>query len=130
MVSDLALLNGEPGAVMREARRIVSGRGVRMDPFDELERLFDELEKTTAAGYEFVLDLGLARGISYYTGVIFEITYFQEDGEVSLGGGGRYDGLVKALGGEDDVPALGFAYNLDRAVDLGIEVNAGQRQKR
>ena len=130
LVGDLALLTGEPEAVVREARRIVSDRGVRMDPFDELEGLFDELEKTTAAGHEFVLDLGLARGISYYTGVIFEITTFEEGEEVSLGGGGRYDGLVKALGGEDDVPALGFAYNLDRAIDLGIEINAGQPQKR
>ena len=36
---------------------------------------------------------------------------------VRLGSGGRYDGLVKALGGSDDVPALGFAYSLENVLD-------------
>ena len=65
----------------------------------------------------------MARGISYYTGVIFELTA-GDDGTAALGGGGRYDGLVQALGGSEGVPAMGFAYNvnelLDALLDSGI----------
>ncbi len=57
--------------------------------------------------------MGMVGGIAYYTGAIFEIT--AGDG-LSLGGGGRYDGLVRALGGDDGVPALGFAYSMDQVV--------------
>ena len=64
------------------------------------------------------LDLGMARGIAYYTGVVFEIDHPELGEDASLGGGGRYDGLVKALGGRRDVPALGFAYSLDRVSEV------------
>ena len=64
------------------------------------------------------LDLGMARGIAYYTGVVFEIDHPELGEDASLGGGGRYDGLVKALGGRRDIPALGFAYSLDRVSEV------------
>ena len=63
-----------------------------------------------------VLDLAFVPGIAYYTGIVFEISCDGDDGPVTVGGGGRYDGLVKALGG-DDVPAMGFALRIDRVVD-------------
>ena len=81
-------------------------------PLDELQALCDALSARGIDRSRMVVDLGLARGISYYTGVIFELTL---DGAY-LGGGGRYDGLVRALGGED-MPALGFAFALDQLVD-------------
>jgi histidyl-tRNA synthetase len=37
---------------------------------------------------------------------------------VSLGGGGRYDDLVKALGSDSDVPAMGFAYNIESIINV------------
>ena len=46
--------------------------------------------------------------------MIFELNYLAKGVNVLIGGGGRYNGLVKALGNPTDVPALGFAYNLDR----------------
>ena len=115
LASRLAHLEGPPETVLEEARRVTSERGLPSDAFDELERLFDELTRCGTPEGQVTLDLGFARGISYYTGVIFEL-YASSDEGVSLGGGGRYDGLVRALGG-DDVPALGFAYNLDRVLD-------------
>jgi histidyl-tRNA synthetase len=60
-----------------------------------------------------VLDFGLGRGLHYYTGAIFEI--YDQDG-LQLCGGGRYDDLVTALGGRQPVPAVGFAYGLERVV--------------
>ena len=117
MISRLAQLEGAYEAVLKEAKQIVSERGLKSSPLEELGGLFDALVERNAHEAELVLDLGLARGFAYYTGVIFEMANSSPAPGVSLGGGGRYDGLVKALGGEEDVPALGFAYNLEPLID-------------
>jgi histidyl-tRNA synthetase len=52
-----------------------------------------------------------ARGLEYYTGMIFEVTVPELD--VALGGGGRYDRLIEVFGGEP-TPAVGVAHGLDR----------------
>jgi histidyl-tRNA synthetase len=69
------------------------------------------LSATTSAGPRLKLDPGLARGLSYYTGAIFEIAV--KDLAGSLGGGGRYDGLIGMFSGEK-VPACGFSLGLER----------------
>ncbi len=65
-----------------------------------------------------LVDVGLVRGMAYYTGIVFEIRASGVDGEAAVCGGGRYDGLVKSLGGREDVPALGFAYTLENLLGL------------
>ncbi|MDE2860569.1 MAG: HisS family protein [Chloroflexota bacterium] len=65
-----------------------------------------------------MVDVGLVRGIAYYTGMVFEIRAGGSGSEVAVCGGGRYDGLVKAIGGLEDVPALGFAYTLENLLGL------------
>jgi histidyl-tRNA synthetase len=54
-----------------------------------------------------VFDPSITRGFDYYTGIVFEVFDTHEDNNRSLFGGGRYDGLVAAFGG-DPVPAVGF----------------------
>jgi histidyl-tRNA synthetase len=68
-----------------------------------------------------VLDFGLGRGLHYYTGMIFEI--YADDG-LQLCGGGRYDDLVSAIGGRQPVPAVGFAYGLERVVAAAPRIAA------
>lgn len=66
----------------------------------------------------YILNPRLVRGLDYYTKTVFEI--LPEDGDerqLSLAGGGRYDGLIKLLGGRD-TPAVGFAIGLDRMISL------------
>ena len=58
-----------------------------------------------------VIDPSLARGLSYYTGAIMEITVPDLAG--SLGGGGRYDGLI-GMFGKEQIPACGFSLGLER----------------
>jgi histidyl-tRNA synthetase len=65
----------------------------------------------TSAGSHIRLDPSLARGLSYYTGAIFEIAVSDLAG--SLGGGGRYDNLVGMFSGQS-VPACGFSLGLER----------------
>ena len=80
------------------------------------------LEYLDEIGIPYKTNPRLVRGLDYYTKTVFEIYSVGEGGEgkkASLGGGGRYDGLIKFLGG-DATPAIGFALGLDRLV---LEMN-------
>ncbi|MDQ1284575.1 MAG: histidyl-tRNA synthetase [Patescibacteria group bacterium] len=64
----------------------------------------------------YIINPRLVRGLDYYTKTVFEIWSGAEDGKKhSLGGGGRYDGLIKSMGGED-TPAIGFAVGVERLI--------------
>ncbi len=95
--------------------------------------LFSIMEGVRAgAGGDFGLrfDPSLVRGMSYYTGPIFEIS--MEDFGGSVGGGGRYDRMVGRFTGQD-VPACGFSIGFERIILLMQErgfVIPGQRPRR
>jgi histidyl-tRNA synthetase len=76
----------------------------------ELRQIF-ALCRNTSAGAHLALDRSLARGLSYYTGPIFEIRVADLAG--SLGGGGRYDDLIGMFSGEK-IPASGISLGLER----------------
>lgn len=91
------------------------------DHFKSVLEYLDELE------IPYILNPRLARGLDYYTKTVFEIWPEDKDGrQLALAGGGRYDGLVKLLGGRD-TPAVGFAIGLDRTISLmrerGIKIS-------
>ncbi len=67
----------------------------------------------TRAGLPFTLNPRLVRGLDYYQRTTFEITSADIGAQASVAGGGRYDGLFKALGGPD-IPAVGFACGMER----------------
>ena len=90
-----------------------------------LDELSETIGKCVGKGVPeglVTLDLGLVRGISYYTGVVFTLSHGSDGRDGLLGSGGRYDGLVRALGGSENVPALGFAYNLEEMISLQLEL--------
>jgi histidyl-tRNA synthetase len=71
----------------------------------------------SALNVPFVVDKGLVRGLDYYTRTTFEIQTSALGAQNAIAGGGRYDGLIKALGGPD-IPATGFAIGLDRLTEI------------
>lgn len=74
-----------------------------------------------------VLDLSLARGLSYYTGVIFEAVLQDSTVHVgSVGGGGRYDKLVGRFKKKGDVPCVGFSIGVERLFTVMQEKRKGQ----
>jgi histidyl-tRNA synthetase len=77
---------------------------------EDLRQIFALCQRTSAGGH-LVLDRSLARGLSYYTGPIFEIRVPDLAG--SLGGGGRYDNLIGMFSGES-IPASGISLGLER----------------
>jgi histidyl-tRNA synthetase len=78
--------------------------------FDEVRSLLDGL------GIGYVIDHALVRGLDYYTRTTFEFYVAGREGQQqALGGGGRYDGLVEALGGRSTA-GIGFGLGLDRTI--------------
>ena len=83
-----------------------------------LREIMDSVSATKASEFEIVFDATLVRGMSYYTGTIFEIAIPEFGG--SCGGGGRYDKMVGKFTGKD-VPACGFSIGFERIVLLLME---------
>ncbi len=120
LVSQLAQVRGDPAHTLKEAERIIHSFGLDSSALERPQRVIELLGEDKAEDVSIILDLGLARGIAYYTGIVFEIVH--PSASSPLGGGGRYDGLARALGSNMDVPALGFAMNLElvaRTLDAG-----------
>ncbi len=115
----LSTLVGEPEAVMEGARQLLDDFEVDRRALDGLENTLEALALYGELQAEIELDLGLSRGLHYYTGLIFEVRYAVEGGEaLQLCGGGRYDNLVSVLGGNEAVPALGFAWGVERIASV------------
>lgn len=85
--------------------------------FKNLLEYLDELN------LPYIINNRLVRGLDYYTRTVFEIWVDEEGKNYSLGGGGRYDRLIKMLGGEN-TPAIGFGLGLDRVVIEMKRINA------
>ena len=83
---------------------------------DDCREHFDKVKKMlTDLGVNFEIDAGIVRGLDYYTRTVFE--FVSEDDGLTVLGGGRYDGLVKEVGGQD-TPAVGFAMGAERLLEV------------
>ena len=98
---------------------------------DSLEMIITSVEKPEGSGASECSSIPtLVRGMSYYTGTIFEISMDEFGG--SVGGGGRYDKMIGKFTGQD-TPAVGFSIGFERIVMLLLETRlpgAGQQSRR
>ena len=88
---------------------------------NELEEVFSYLSKMGENQHHVVFDPVLARGLSYYTGAIFEVKV-NGVGIGSVSGGGRYDDLTGVFGLKG-VSGVGFSFGVDRLYDVLEELN-------
>lgn len=85
---------------------------------EDLETIISTVESVKSADFKIVFDPTLVRGMSYYTGPIFEIAMDEFGG--SVGGGGRYDEMIGKFTG-NDCCACGFSIGFERIVMLLLE---------
>jgi histidyl-tRNA synthetase len=116
LIGDLVAIRGSAQEVIEGARKISARVGANPAALDRLAKTLALVREGPAQDTEYLLDFGLAREIAYYNGIVFEVKHPAWSG--NLGGGGRYDGLARALGGEFNVPASGFAYTLEALLSL------------
>jgi histidyl-tRNA synthetase len=103
--------------LLQQFKTVASGqKGV-----DDLKSVFDLLTNFGSNDDHVELDLSLARGLSYYTGCIFEVKI----NNVSIGsvsGGGRYDNLTASFGDKENLSGVGFSFGIDRLYDAMEEL--------
>ncbi|MEM4288758.1 MAG: histidine--tRNA ligase [Nitrososphaerota archaeon] len=104
-----------PGRADETIERVMEKVGGIKQAAKELENLkkIVELASEVIEPSSLIYYPGFARGLSYYTGFIFEA--YGEGVDIALGGGGRYDGLVSLIGGPE-MPGVGFAIGLTRVM--------------
>ncbi len=98
--------------VLESVKDIVQGYDIAVAAVENLVEIL-ELVNDSGVKLEIMVEAGFARGLEYYTGMIFES--YVPGIDVALGGGGRYDKLIQLFGGEP-IPAVGVAQGIDRIV--------------
>jgi ATP phosphoribosyltransferase regulatory subunit len=111
IILSLVHLTGD-SSVIQTGRHLVSNEKSHQ-ALNNLESLYEEL-KSHKVDESITIDLSEVRGLDYYTGTIFKI-YVPGLG-FEIGGGGRYDNLLKNFG--CDFPAVGFSFSLERLMSL------------
>jgi len=83
---------------------------------EDSRKEFEAVQKhLKALGVEFTVNPRMVRGLDYYTGTTFEFVHEMLGAQSGIGGGGRYDGLMAELGGQE-LSGIGFGLGIDRCV--------------
>ena len=110
---------GEKGSIYGiEVLKEELGDDISEDIIEWMNTIIDTVDAAKQADFTLVFDPTIVRGMSYYTGTIFEIAMPQLG--ISCGGGGRYDGMVGKFTGRD-VPACGFSIGFERIILIMME---------
>lgn len=102
---------------LEQIRSLVGASKTGSEGIQEVEFLFKQARKTNLS-----IDFTLARGLNYYTGIIFEVKAPEIVKMGSIGGGGRYDDLT-GLFGVPGIPGVGISFGVDRIYDVMEEMN-------
>ena len=117
----LSTLNGGI-ETLESAREILSGLGISHESLDELASLLLSLQHLAPTPPSLKVNLCVARGLDYYTGMVFEVNVEELGGEGQVLGGGSYK-LLHLFGLEDLDPCCGFGLGFDRVL-LALEAQA------
>ncbi|KAJ7942692.1 Histidine--tRNA ligase [Quillaja saponaria] len=109
----------------QEGSKFLESNG-SVEALNELEVLFKALDKSKCIG-KVVFDLSLARGLDYYTGVIFEAVFKGGIQVGTIAAGGRYDNLI-GMFGTKQVPAVGVSLGIERVFAIMEQLQKGQSQ--
>ena len=93
-----------------------------LEGISDIEYIFDYFSKNRLCESDLIFDIGLARGIDYYTGVIFEVSPPKNISLGSIAGGGRYDNLTEIFGLKN-MSGIGISFGLDRLFLVVEELN-------
>ncbi len=96
-------------SVIPDLKEVLKDYPTSIEALNNLEEILEFVKHDN-----IVINFGIARGLDYYTGMVFEI-YGKREGARQVCGGGRYDNLIE-LFGEQPTPAVGFAYGFDRVM--------------
>ncbi|HLX39804.1 MAG TPA: ATP phosphoribosyltransferase regulatory subunit, partial [Ktedonobacteraceae bacterium] len=115
----LHAVSGPPPEVFDALHDLLGRYELDAAPLAELHQLVAIVEQSGVPRESILLNLSLGRGVNYYTGLVFEMHATDDDGfDTQICGGGRYDRLMRSVGGTRDVKACGFAFGIERLLSL------------
>jgi ATP phosphoribosyltransferase regulatory subunit len=115
LISEFLAVSGRPQEGIARVRKLAEGAGVSIEP--AIARFERRLDLSAKAGFDLSrahFATGFGRNMAYYTGFVFEFRVPALEQDSMICGGGRYDGLLSALGSEKPVPAVGCAVGIER----------------
>jgi len=109
---------GQPWEMLNRLKdeAVFQGHTEGEETIKEMETLFTYLESMNVLG-NISFDFSLARGLDYYTGVIYEAVLTDTDRVGSISGGGRYDGLIGMFSGKN-IPSVGGSIGIERIFNI------------
>jgi histidyl-tRNA synthetase len=118
LIEKYLLINGSNEEKLLQIKNLFDNNENGKKGIEELEFVLNQL--FTIHNSPFTIDLTLARGLNYYTGIIFEVKA-KNVSIGSIGGGGRYDDLT-GLFGVPNIPGVGISFGVDRIYDVMEEL--------
>ena len=110
-------IKGSNVDILQQLEKLFANSDLGKEGIAELMQVFEYLEDFGFSIQNVELDLTLARGLSYYTGIILEVRVNKSSITSSIAGGGRYDNLTSVFG-LDGVSGVGFSFGVDRIYDV------------
>ena len=127
---DIISVKGENGIILEQLKGKLQQSQQGLQGIDELSYLLNNIGILNESNsINITLDFSLARGLSYYTGCIFEVVATEGTLKSSIGGGGRYDNLT-GIFGLPNVSGVGISFGLDRIYDVLEELKLFPQQLR
>ena len=117
ILKDFFSLNESPQIKIEKIKNNIDSNS-----FEELSNIISALSKTKLNVIEIDFDISLARGLSYYTGIILEVSSPDSISIGSIAGGGRYDDLIQS-GSNDNLSGFGLSFGFDRIYLILEELN-------
>lgn len=112
-------IDGSNTEKIKNLKELISSTEAGKKGIEELQQIFNNSQLSSV---NYHLDPTLARGLNYYTGIIFEAKAPAEVKIGSIGGGGRYDNLT-GLFGVPNIPGVGISFGVDRIYDVMEELD-------
>jgi histidyl-tRNA synthetase len=121
VIENYLQIEGTNEQKLEKAAKLLVNSEIGTKGIEELKSILNYINETSEQPGEIKIDFTLARGLNYYTGVIYEVK--AKNVEMgSIGGGGRYDDLTD-LFGLPGIPGVGISFGVDRIYDVMNELN-------
>ncbi len=117
LIEHVLSLAGPAAPTLAAIRALLKANRIGLEaPLAAMEERVAALEKIGVSGDHITFAARFGRNMEYYTGFVFELWSEDSEGPVQIAGGGRYDTLLKMLGADAEVPAIGCAIRTERVL--------------
>jgi ATP phosphoribosyltransferase regulatory subunit len=128
LIHDYLTIAGSPEEALQRIRGVASDHSLDFgSALSNLEKRFELIEGSNLEGAKLTFATEFGRNFEYYTGFVFEVTHSNLAADSQIAGGGRYDNLLRQLGGQQSTPAAGAMIRADRLKLAAVLAGGGRK---